>query len=226
MGQARWIGLTGGIATGKSTVARVIAEHGIPILDADLFAREALAPGTLATQAVQRRYGEAVCTSPSDQPPVLDRQALAGIVFADPKERQWLEALVHPIVRGLFSEALDRLREEPVVVLMIPLLFEAGLQPLCTEIWVVECGSEAEQLRRLQARDGLTEAEALARVNAQWPMAAKLAQADVVIHTGGTPADVAAQVGSALATPPMPRGISAGVRSDGGPSVPDVLPIA
>jgi dephospho-CoA kinase len=199
MGQARRIGLTGGIATGKSTVAGVLANrHGIPVIDADQLARSALAPGTAATRAVLQRYGRTV--QAVDAPPSVDRPALARLVFADPTERQWLEQLVHPLVRAGFQAELERLKAEPVVVLMIPLLFEAGLESLCTEIWVVECGSEEEQLRRLQARDGLSQEDALARLRAQWPMAEKLARADLVLSTAGSPSELAARVQAALAT--------------------------
>ncbi|MEB3256965.1 MAG: dephospho-CoA kinase [Cyanobacteriota bacterium] len=202
MGQARRIGLTGGIATGKSTVGKLLVErHGIPVVDADLLARAALAPGTAATLAVLRRYGRAV--QAADGSPSLDRQALARIVFADPAERQWLEELVHPMVRAGFQAQLESLQAAPVVVLMIPLLYEAGLESLCTEIWVVECGSEEEQLQRLQGRDGLTREAALTRLRAQWPMAEKLARADLVLSTVGPPAELAARVEQALAgTPP------------------------
>jgi dephospho-CoA kinase len=209
MGQARHIGLTGGIATGKSTVARLLSKrHGIPVLDADCFAREALAPGSEATQAVFRRYGAAVrAGQSSDDGLSLDRAALARIVFADSGERRWLEQLVHPMVRDRFAAGLQALAGAPVVVLMIPLLFEAALEPLCSEIWVVDCGSEEEQLRRLQARDGIPTPEALARLKAQWPMAAKLVRADVVIHNCGLEANLIAQVDGALATrPPAGRG--------------------
>ena len=211
MGQARHIGLTGGIATGKSTVARLLSNrHGIPVLDADRFAREALAPGNEATQAVFRRYGPAVCAGPSSEDgPCLDRAALARIVFADSGERLWLEQLVHPIVRDRFAAGLQALAGAPVVVLMIPLLFEAGLEPLCSEIWVVDCGSEEEQIRRLQARDGITNQEARARLNAQWPMAAKRARAHVVIHNSGPEANLIAQVDGALSTG-LPAGCAEG----------------
>ena len=202
MDQARRIGLTGGIATGKSTVGRLLAErHGIPVVDADQLARAALAPGTEATLAVLQRYGRAV--QAADGSPSLDRPALARIVFADPVERQWLEELVHPLVRAAFQAELEGLKAEPVVVLMIPLLYEAGLESLCTEIWVVECGSEEEQLQRLQGRDGLTREAALARLRAQWPMAKKLARANLVLSNVGSPSELAASVEQALArTPP------------------------
>ena len=211
MGQARHIGLTGGIATGKSTVARLLGErHGIPVLDADRFAREALAPGSEATQAVLRRYGDSVRASQSSEAgPSLDRAALARIVFADTDERHWLEQLVHPMVRARFEAGLQALKGTPVVALMIPLLFEAGLEPLCSEIWVVDCGSEEEQLRRLQTRDGITTAEAMARLKAQWPMAAKRARAHVVIHNTGPEANLIPQVDGALATG-LPAGCAEG----------------
>lgn len=196
----RRIGLTGGIATGKSTVARLLGERfGIPVLDADGFAREALAPGTTATQAVLRRYGARVADSDAALGfPSLNRAALARIVFADPTERRWLEQLVHPLVRARFAQELQQRGDVPTVVLMIPLLFEAGLESLCTEIWVVDCGSEREQLRRLQARDGLSGEEAQARLAAQWPMAAKLERADVVIRNVGPPSALEAEVEEAL----------------------------
>lgn len=201
MGAVRRIGLTGGIATGKSTVAALLSQrHGIPVLDADRFAREALAPGMEATQAVLRRYGQVVCASlRANGLPVLDRHALADIVFGDAAERLWLERLIHPIVAERFASDLARLQAEPVVVLMIPLLFEAGLEHLCSEIWVVTSGSEDEQVRRLQARDGLTRVDSERRLAAQWPMAEKLARADVVIANTGTLAELQAQVDAALA---------------------------
>lgn len=194
------IGLTGGIASGKSAVARILAEvHGIPVLDADRFAREVLAPGSKATDAVLRHYGPSVgASNPATHRPSLDRAALARLVFADPTERRWLEELVHPLVRKRFDSCLETLKDEPVVVLMIPLLFEAGLDSLCDLIWVVDCGTEQEQWRRLIHRDGLTEPEARQRMAAQWPMALKMARADVVIDNRGSLEDLRANVHQAL----------------------------
>lgn len=201
MPQPRRIGLTGGIATGKSSVARCLADmHGIPVLDADRFAREALAPGTEATRAVLRRYGRTVqADTPDSDAPAIHRPALARLVFADTAERTWLEKLVHPLVRQRFADALADLATAPVVVLMIPLLFEAGLEPLCSEVWVVTCGSEAEQIRRLMARDQISVEEAQARLAAQWPMAEKVARADCVIDNSGSPMSLLPQVTAALA---------------------------
>ncbi len=183
----RRIGLTGGIASGKSSVGRWLAAQGIPVLDADLYARDALAPGSPGAQAVAARYGDRVLAAGSaDGRPTLDRPALGRIVFADPAERQWLEQLVHPLVRARFDQELNNLSSAPVVVLMIPLLFEAGLESLCSETWLVTC-SEEQQLERLMTRDGLSQAEALARIAAQWPLLRKQELCDVVIDNGGTP---------------------------------------
>ena len=180
-GGQRRIGLTGGIATGKSTVARLLEAEGLPVLDADHYAREVLAPGSPGAAAVLQRYGDTVrADGTGPEWPTIDRGALGSIVFADPSEKRWLEELVHPLVRQRFDQALSELVAEPTVVLMIPLLFEAGLDGLCSEIWLVDC-DEAQQLARLMQRDGLSAVEAEARMNAQWPLAKKRALSDVLI---------------------------------------------
>jgi dephospho-CoA kinase len=207
----RRIGLTGGIATGKSTVAELLKRtFGLPVLDADAYARDALAPGSEGARTVLERYGERVKPAPAEKAAAdsaaLDRAALARIVFADPEERRWLEALVHPLVRARFAAELERLAEEPTVVLMIPLLFEAGLGGLCSEVWLVDCG-EDQQLRRLMARDRLSEADARARIEAQWSMERKRPLADVILRNeGGRPLEE--QLAEALGCGPMgPRSL-------------------
>ena len=214
-GRQRRIGLTGGIATGKSSVARLLADrHGLPVLDADGYAREALAPGSPGARAVLERYGgkvrpgaegapaEALGGSPrpgpnSDAGVAIDRAALGRIVFADPLERRWLEGLVHPLVRQRFSAELERLAEAPTVVLMVPLLFEAGLESLCSEVWLVDC-DEHQQLERLIGRDRLSAAEARARIAAQWPLARKRPLVERCIDNSGNPQDLEAAVRAAL----------------------------
>lgn len=197
----RRIGLTGGIASGKSTVGRLLAAHGLPVLDADVYAREALAPGSAGARAVLERYGERVALAGAAEPgeplPALDRAALGRIVFHDAAELRWLEQLVHPLVRARFAAELERLNQEPVVVLMIPLLFEAGLEGLCSEIWLVDC-DEDQQLQRLMQRDQLSEADARARLAAQWPLSRKRALATRVLDNRGGPDVLAAQVEAAL----------------------------
>ena len=190
----RRIGLTGGIATGKSSAARLLEQrHGLPVLDADLYARQALEPGQPATEAVLARFGPGVVSNSG----VVDRRALGAIVFNNQDERRWLEQLVHPIVRQRFDQELVRLDTNPAVVLMIPLLFESGLEALCSETWLVDC-DESQQLQRLMARDQLNEAEAQARMNAQWPLARKRPLADVLISNRGDAAALNAQLGAAL----------------------------
>ena len=183
----RRIGLTGGIASGKSSVGQWLKGQGIPVLDADLYARQALAPGQAASHAVMARYGSEVISAGSDPESVeLDRAALGAIVFSDPTQRQWLEELVHPLVRQQFESNLNRLVSEPIVVLMIPLLFEAGLNNLCTEVWVVHCSPE-QQRQRLIDRNGLTVEDADRRIQSQWPLAKKVGLADQVIDNSGEP---------------------------------------
>ena len=183
----RRIGLTGGIASGKSSVGQWLKGQGIPVLDADLYALHALAPGQAASHAVMARYGNEVISAGSDpEAAELDREALGAIVFSDPTQRQWLEELVHPLVRQEFESNLNRLVSEPIVVLMIPLLFEAGLDNLCTEVWVVDCLPE-QQRQRLIDRNGLTIEDADRRIQSQWPLAKKVGLADQVIDNSGEP---------------------------------------
>jgi dephospho-CoA kinase len=197
-GQQRRIGLTGGIASGKSTVGRLLEARGLPVLDADGFARDALAAGSAGARAVLERYGDWVrAPGTGAAEAAIDRAALGRIVFADADERRWLEQLVHPLVRARLAAELERLAAAPVLVLMIPLLFEAGLEQLCSTIWLVDC-DEGQQLQRLMARNGLSAAEARARLAAQWPLERKRALADVVLDNRGTPEQLTAQVAGAL----------------------------
>jgi len=197
-GGQRRIGLTGGIASGKSTVGHWLEARGLPLLDADRFAREALAAGRAGARAVLQRYGAAVQAAGSDPAEAqLDRSALGRIVFHDPSERLWLEQLVHPLVRQRFDEELQQRTAAPALVLMIPLLFEAGLEGLCSEIWLVDC-DPATQLQRLMTRDQLNEADARARLGAQWPLERKRPLGDLVIDNRGGPEALEPQLATAL----------------------------
>ena len=182
----RRIGLTGGIASGKSSVGHWLEQQGIPVLDADVYSHQALAAGTEASRTVLTRYGAQVASSRSD---CIDRSALGRIVFNDRSERQWLEALVHPLVHQAFRSELSDHSKEPVVVLMIPLLFETGLERLCSETWVVSC-SPKQQLTRLIHRDGLSELEAQSRISSQMPLEQKEQMADHVIDNSQTHAEL------------------------------------
>ncbi|MFZ4567350.1 MAG: dephospho-CoA kinase [Prochlorococcaceae cyanobacterium] len=196
-GPQRRIGLTGGIASGKSSVGRLLADrHGLSLLDADVYAREALAPGSAGARAVLEHFGSGVAAAGAID--TVDRRALGRLVFADAAERRWLEQLVHPLVRARCDAELARLAGAPVVVLMVPLLFEAGLDGLCSEVWLVDC-DEDQQLQRLMARDGAGEADARARIAAQWPLARKRPLADRLIDNRGSAQQLVVQVAAAVA---------------------------
>lgn len=191
----RRIGLTGGIGTGKSTVARYLAErYGLPILDADVYAREAVAVGSPILGAIAARYGPGAQLEDGS----LDRRRIGEIVFHDPAERRWLEQQIHPYVRQRFHQALETLPEDATVVLAIPLLFEAGLTGLVSEIWVVACPL-ADQVARLKARDRLSDSQIVARIASQMDLAQKVAQADVVLDNSQTLEALYAQVDQHMA---------------------------
>ena len=198
------IGLTGGIASGKSSVARYLQDLGIVVLDADRYAHEALKAGSQASEAVLKRYGQQVEAAPDCDIAQragqrnIDRRELGRIVFNNPDERQWLEQTVHPLVRARFKLELAEHPETATVVLMIPLLFEADLAELVSEIWVVHC-LPAQQLERLKQRDGLSTAEAEARINAQWPMSRKCEQADLLLDNCSAPIGWERQIQTRLA---------------------------
>ena len=192
------IGLTGGIASGKSSVGRHLEAAGWPVLDADRYSREALAPGTIATHQVLAHFGGRVMAEGSTEH--LDRAALGRLVFSDASARTWLEQLIHPIVRTRMNADLDQLSTSPLVVLMIPLLFEAGLTELCSEVWLVDC-DETQQLERLRLRDGLNEADARARLAAQWPMREKRKRADVIIDNRRSQEELIQQIEPLLVKP-------------------------
>jgi dephospho-CoA kinase len=177
----RIIGLTGGIATGKTTVSRYLAEkHQLPILDADIYAREAVALDSPILTEIVDRYGTMIQLSDGH----LNRKVLAEIIFNNPEEKQWLEAKIHPFVRGKFLQNL-RLLNLDTIVLAIPLLFEAKMTDLVSEIWVVSCTHE-QQIKRLQARDNLTEEQAITRLNNQLPLEQKIAAADLVLDNSNS----------------------------------------
>jgi len=148
----RVIGLTGGIASGKSTVADLITAHGIPVIDADQLSRDAVLPGTEALSRIAEVFGRKILNRDG----TLDRKALSDIIFADPGARITLEGILHPAIRKLAENRLAELREkgEPVALYVAPLLIEAGAVDSVDEIWVVYV-DDSTQLERLQRRDGI-----------------------------------------------------------------------
>lgn len=181
--RVRRVALTGGIATGKSHVRARFEAFGVPTIDADSLARQAVAPGSEGLNEVVRRFGPDL----RDPSGGLDRKRMAAIVFTDPTARRTLEAIIHPFVRDMTDRWFASLdpAEHPFAIADIPLLFEGGRDRDFERIIVVACDSDT-QLQRLMARDDLTEDEAKKRIAAQWPLADKVAKADYVIRTDGT----------------------------------------
>jgi dephospho-CoA kinase len=178
------LGLTGGIASGKSFVADILASLGAVIIDADILARTAVEPGKSAYHTVVREFGKGILKPDGS----LDRKALGRIVFSDAAARRTLEEIIHPAVAELAGRRLaeEGCRGTQVVCYVVPLLFEAGLSSMMDEIWVVYVDEETE-LARLMKRDGICREEALRKMAAQMPMGEKTARADVVIDNNGTP---------------------------------------
>ncbi|HEY6567669.1 MAG TPA: dephospho-CoA kinase [Actinomycetota bacterium] len=183
------VGLTGGIGSGKSTVASLLAEHGAVIIDADALARDAIAPGTVGFQAVRDRFGDAVLTPDG----VLDRAALASVVFADADARHDLEMIVHPEVRLQIAQVIaDHAGTDDVVVLDSPLLVETGSDRDVAVVVVVST-EPPTQIERLVAR-GMDEGDARARSATQLPFESKAAVADVILDNDGSLDDLRSQV--------------------------------
>ncbi len=170
------VGLTGGIASGKSTAAKFFGALGVPILDSDQIARDVVEPGQPPLGRLVERFGPSILTPDGH----LDRPALREIVFSDPRARADLEALTHPAI-GAAMEARSAAAGGPYQILVIPLLVEKNLSAHVDRVLVVDC-EEQLQLKRLRAREGSTLEQARAILNAQVPRAARLKAADDVIH--------------------------------------------
>ncbi|KAI6005360.1 dephospho-CoA kinase, partial [Pisolithus marmoratus] len=185
------VGLTGGIATGKSTVSALLSTSGIPIIDADVLAREAVAPGTRALSKIAAYFGPHVILPDGS----LDRKKLGSIVFNDETKRKKLNSIVHPAVtRAIVLNILGCwIRGERMCIVDVPLLIEGGLWKWMGCIVVVYCSAEI-QLHRLMDRDNCTRAEAEARLGSQLPIASKVAYADIVIDNSGSHSELEDQV--------------------------------
>ena len=182
------IGLTGGVASGKSTVAGLFEALGAPLIDTDVLAREVVEPGEPGLAAVRDEFGPAVLTERGE----LDRRKLRSIVFADDGKRRRLESILHPLIRERLLAKLERL-DAPYVIIAVPLLIETDFAKLVDRILVVDAPVEV-QLARLMARDGSTRAEAQAIIDAQVDRETRLARADDIIDNSGDLASTRAQV--------------------------------
>jgi dephospho-CoA kinase len=193
------IGLTGGIGSGKSTVSSLLAERGALLVDADVLAREVVAPGAPGLAGIVEAFGEAVLTADG----ALDRPALAAVVFGDPAARARLDGIVHPLVRSRAVELIAAMPGDAVVVQDIPLLVETGQAGSFDLVLVVEADLETRVARLVQR--GLPEADARARIAAQATDEQRRAVADVVLDNSGTPGELAAQVDRFWAEHVAPR---------------------
>jgi dephospho-CoA kinase len=190
------IGLTGGIATGKSYVAEALRRHGIPVIDADAIAHGVMAGGTEAAAAIAARFGPDILAADG----AVDRRKLGPIVFADSSARRELEAIVHPAIHRSITAGLRafELLGHDTVIVAVPLLFETGTAADYDRVIVTAC-TPARQVERLMAR-GLTEASARQRIAAQLPTEEKAARADFVINTDGSFEETDRQIAAFLET--------------------------
>ncbi|WP_071460346.1 dephospho-CoA kinase [Bacillus massilinigeriensis] len=190
------IGLTGGIASGKSTVSRLLEKRGFPIIDADIEARNAVEKGEPAYEKIVKEFGEGILHPDGN----IDRAKLGSIVFYDEAKRKLLNGFVHPDVRRRMAEKRDEAIQSnaKAVVLDIPLLFESGLENMVDKILVVYVDEET-QLRRLMARNNYSKEEALARIHSQMPLRDKVKLADSVIDNSRTVEETNVQLEQSLA---------------------------
>jgi dephospho-CoA kinase len=182
------IGLTGGVGSGKSTVSRLFEALGVPVIDADLVAREVVEPGEPALEEITAHFGSRILTPEG----TLDRGKLREMVFADGEMRKELESILHPRIRARMEEHLGAL-DAPYAILSIPLLVETGRSDRVNRILVVDSPDET-RIERACRRDGISRERAQSILNAQCSRAERLAVADDVIDNSGPPEDLEKQV--------------------------------
>lgn len=187
-GQKLTVGLTGGIGSGKSAVSGLFGALGVDIIDADIMARHCVEPGTPALQSIRQRYGEIILNIKGE----LNRQKLREIIFHDPAEKAWLEALLHPQIRHLLMQARDA-SPGCYTMLVSPLLLETDQHELVDRVLVIDC-EEHLQIQRATARDQSTEAAIKAIMATQLPRRERLARADDIIYNNGSLEALAPQV--------------------------------
>lgn len=185
------IGLTGSIATGKSTVANRFKEHGIPVVDADLIARQVVEPGSETLQKIAQAFGESALHADG----TMNREEIGRQIFGNEEKRALLNGIIHPAIRKEMLRQKDHhlANGKKIVILDIPLLFESKLEHFVEQILVVATSREIQK-QRLMARNGLTEQEALERMNSQLSIDDKAKWADEVIRNDGTLEELEAQV--------------------------------
>ena len=185
------IGLTGGIASGKSTVLTYFKDKGIPYIDADIVAREVVEPGTEGLQAIVETFGSHVLHADG----TLNREALGAIVFHNEEKRQLLNSCLKTHIRNRIMELTSQYEQgnTPILIYDIPLLIEGEWYTMMDEVWLVYV-NEMTQIERLMSRNGYTREDALARINSQMRLDDKRAYADIIVDNNGTPHDLTVQL--------------------------------
>ena len=176
----RRIGLTGGIASGKSTISEYIKTHTkFPILDADNISKELIKPNTIGYKKILDYFGNQIIDKKSSEK-AINRKVLRKIIFENEKDRAWVQKLLHPLIKDTMIKECNQYKNNEIILLVIPLLFEAKFEDICTEIWLVKC-TELEQMQRLVRRDKISEEEARKILKLQLTFEAKTEFSDVIL---------------------------------------------
>ncbi len=178
----RRIGLTGGIASGKTTITNYIKQYkNIPILDADKLSRELIKPNTYGYKKILDHFGDQIIDKKNNSKNAINRKLLRNIIFKDSESKNWIEKLLHPLIKEKMIEECSQYKNNnQTIVMVIPLLFEAKFEDICTEIWLVKCSKELQK-KRLIARDKISEKEAYESINLQLSFEEKRKFSDVIL---------------------------------------------
>ena len=177
----RRIGLTGGIASGKSTITNFIRKNtSIPIIDADNLSRELIKPNTYGYKKILDYFGNQIINNKNNSEKLINRKLLKNIIFNNAESKEWIEKLLHPLVKEKMVEECSQYQNNQTILLVIPLLFEAKFEDICTEIWLVKCPKELQK-KRLIKRDKISEKEANETINLQLSFAEKRKLSDVIL---------------------------------------------
>jgi len=177
----RRIGLTGGIATGKSTITNYIKKHkNIPILDADNLSKDLIKPNTYGHKKILQYFGNQIIDNKNSSEKAINRTLLRKIIFNDSESKKWIEELLHPLIKERMIEESSQYKNNQTILFVIPLLFEANFEDICTEIWLVKCPSEIQK-QRLITRDKISEKEAYEIINFQLSFEKKRKLSDIIL---------------------------------------------
>ena len=177
----RRIGLTGGIASGKTTITNYIRKHKkIPILDADNLSRELIKPNTYGYKKILDYFGNQIIDNTNNSEKAINRKLLRNIIFKHSESKKWIEKLLHPLIKEKMIQECSKYKNNQTIVMVIPLLFEAKFEDICTEIWLVKCPRELQQ-KRLITRDKISEKEAYETINLQLSFEEKSKLSDIIL---------------------------------------------